>query len=197
MKSILPFALAVFAGAAILFLTGGAAWGVQPADIRPDLKQAQEFYAAGQKHMREGDFTAANDAFEKAEMVLSAVETLPAIPAPEVPAQLPAQQGAGRRGASAVPADTLDPNIYFNLGVGALQKGDFIQAEAAFLRVVDLSPLDKESFYNLGVLYEKYLDRPKDALKYYKRYIDLCAGSARDVETVKGWIKGIKERVRN
>ena len=157
-----------------------------------DIGKAQDFYLEGQRHMRDGNFTAANEAFMKAEIVLRTVSELPQAAALEEIASGP-DTGNGE----AQPAvRSLDPDIYYNLGVGALQKGDFAQAEAAFLRVTELSPLDKEACYNLGVLYEKYLDKPRAAIKYYTRYINLSDSNDRDVGQVKGWIRDIQERAR-
>jgi tetratricopeptide (TPR) repeat protein len=144
--------------------------------------------------MRENNFSAANDAFMKAELTLRSETAAPAV--------LPPEQGRGSaqpNGTENGPAPSkaaIDPNIYYNLGAGALQKGDFIQAEAAFRRVVELVPTDKESCYNLGVLYEKYLNRPKDALKYYLRYVNLSDEKDLDVERVKGWIREINAQAR-
>jgi len=201
MKSVSSVILAAFAGLAVLSIAADPAWSGQPAEGPVHIRQAQEFYSAGQQYMKDGNFTAANDAFMKAELVLSSVETLPEVPeAPDAQPRLqqppPPPQAPQIKSSSVVPAVALDPDIYYNLGVGALQKGDFIQAEAAFLRVVELAPLDKEACYNLGVLYEKYIYRPKDAVSYYKRYIVLSDEGDRDAERVKGWVKEINERAR-
>jgi tetratricopeptide (TPR) repeat protein len=183
------------AGAALMCAAGMRPCAGQQTVDQEYIARAREFYRDGQKHMRSGNFTAANDAFIKAETVLRAEAALPELPlAPE--AQEAAAPTQGGPSAAMKPGQSLDPDIYYNLGVGALQKGDFVQAEAAFLRVAELDPLDKESCYNLGVLYEKYLDKPKEALKYYTRYISLSDESDRDVERVKGWIKEIDQRVR-
>ncbi|MFA6384543.1 MAG: tetratricopeptide repeat protein [Candidatus Omnitrophota bacterium] len=197
MKSGISITKAVFLSLAFMPVIWCAAWGGQPEEGPENIKQAQGFYRAGQKYMRDGNFTAANDAFAKAEFVLSAADPLPitsedAFDAP--PRLLP--QAPRSQALPAVPANALDPDIYYNLGVGALQKGDFVQAEAAFRRVLELSPIDAEACYNLGVLYEKYLDRPKDARVYYTRYINLSDEGDRDAARVKSWIKEIDERAR-
>jgi tetratricopeptide (TPR) repeat protein len=166
----------------------------QQGQSQEDVRKAKDFYREGQRYMREGNFSAANDAFMKAELILRSEEAAPAVLSPE-PSQTSAQPQEQQKNPS--PAKSaIDPNIYYNLGVGALQKGDFIQAEAAFRRVVELVPEDKESCYNLGVLYEKYLNRPKDALKYYLRYVNLCDEHDLDVERVKGWIRDINAQAR-
>ncbi|HOU35705.1 MAG TPA: hypothetical protein PLJ26_01170 [Candidatus Omnitrophota bacterium] len=157
-----------------------------------DLRKAQEFYKSGQRYMLEGDFAAANEEFMKAEIVL---RTAPEMPLPEEDAQ-PYSSAARSPVKTAPQGLPLDPDIYYNLGVGALQKGDFIQAEAAFLRVVELTPLDKDACYNLGVLYEKYLNKPQEAVRFYTRYINLSDAKDTDVEQVRAWIADIKERMK-
>lgn len=197
MKFIPCAARVVFFCCVMVPIAAGQARCGQAAESSGDLGQAQDFYQAGRKHMQEGDFTAANEAFEKAEMALHTADTLPELPAAFDVSVQPLPQPPRSPEPSAAVAGAFDPDIYFNLGVGALQKGDFIQAETAFLRVVDMSPLDKESCYNLGVLYEKYLDRPKDARVYYTRYINLSDDGDPDAGRVKSWIKGIDERARD
>jgi tetratricopeptide (TPR) repeat protein len=192
MRSIKAVFLVSLAGIAALSIAGVPVCFGQDADAQKDIQKAQEFYRAGQKYMLEGDFAAANEEFMKAEIVL---RTSSELPSPAAPRDIPALPVRGQEPAAA-PSRALDPDIYYNLGVGALQKGDFIQAEAAFLRVIELTPLDKEACYNLGVLYEKYIGKPAEALKFYTRYINLSGEGDRDIEQVKGWIKDLKERAR-
>ena len=171
------FAFAVFSLAAELC-------AAQPDQSQEAVQKAKDFYREGQRYMRENNFSAANDAFMKAELTLRSDEAAPMVLSPETKSNpIPAKAA-------------IEPNIYYNLGAGALQKGDFIQAEAAFRHVVELVPTDKESCYNLGVLYEKYLNRPRDALKYYLRYVNLSKGQDLDVERVKGWIREINAQAR-
>jgi tetratricopeptide (TPR) repeat protein len=183
---------AVFAFAVFPLAAGLCA--APQAQSQEAVQKAKDFYREGQRHMRENNFSAANDAFMKAELTLRSEEASSAV--------LPPGQGLGSaqpKGTESSPAPAkaaVDPDIYYNLGAGALQKGDFIQAEAALRRVVELVPTDKEACYNLGVLYEKYLNRPKDALKYYLRYVNLSDEKDLDVERVKGWIREINSQVR-
>ncbi len=178
----------------------------QDEQEQKELGQAREFYRAGQKYMLQGDFASANEEFMKAEIVL---RTSSEVPLPEAPSGgyeafskgSEASSGGSEAPAltqekAAAPGNALDPDIYYNLGVGALQKGDFAQAEAAFLRVAELSPLDKEACYNLGVLYEKYLNKPQEAIRFYTRYVNLSDTGDRDVDRVKGWIADLKERMK-
>jgi len=128
----------------------------QAGQQQTDIDKAQEFYRAGQRYMLEGNFTAANNEFMKAEVVLKAKSEF----AKEASAQEASYQKRPLHRDETASGHALEPDIYYNLGVGALQKGDFIQAEAAFLRVIELMPLDKDACYNLGVLYENTLINP-------------------------------------
>lgn len=189
------FRIAVFAGCALIAFVYPSRVSLCRAQDGPqqkDLRKAQEFYSAGQRYMLAGDFAAANEEFMKAEIVL---RTAPELPHPDDGAQ-PYPSVERTPGRTASPGLPLDPDIYYNLGVGALQKGDFIQAEAAFLRVIELTPLDKDACYNLGVLYEKYLNKPQEAVRFYTRYVNLSDAKDTDVERVKGWIADIKERMK-
>jgi tetratricopeptide (TPR) repeat protein len=185
---------AILVFAAVLPARGQRSFAAQQDQSPESVQKAKDFYREGQRHMREGNFTAANDAFMKAELTLRSEEAAPVVLSPGTGWLSAQPQGAEN---AALPAKAaVDPNIYYNLGVGALQKGDFIQAEAAFRRVVELVPADKESSYNLGVLYEKYLNRPKDALKYYLRYVNLSEPEDLDVERVRAWIREINSQAR-
>lgn len=167
------------------------------------VSRAREFYQAGRGFMRDGNFTAANDAFLKAETILSGGGSvlLDLSPEPSM-ARAPAGNGGPRDASRVQPvpesavSKALGPDIYYNLGVAALEKGDFIQAEAAFRRVVELDPGDKDACYNLGVLYEKFLDDKTRAVKYYLRYVNLAGTESPDAGRVKGWIKIIQDEAR-
>jgi tetratricopeptide (TPR) repeat protein len=180
---------------ACLFQTGARrSCAAQQPQSQETVQKAKDFYREGQRYMREGNFSAANDAFMKAELTLRSEESAPVVFSPGTGRLSAEPQNTDKNAVPAKPA--IDPNIYYNLGAGALQKGDFVQAEAAFRRVVELVPDDKEASYNLGVLYEKYLNRPKDALKYYLRYVNLSDEQDLDVERVKAWIREINSQVR-
>ena len=179
---------------AILCLNLGDCIAAQEDGAQEQVGRAKEFYHAGQKFMREGNFTAANDAFMKAETILRSEGSIVPETAPGPSAAAAITQIVEPPPAPA--SQTLSPDIYYNLGVAALEKGDFIQAEAAFKRVVELDPQDKDACYNLGVLYEKFLNKKKEAVKYYLRYINLSGSESTDVERVKGWVKALEQETR-
>ena len=71
------------------------------------------------------------------------------------------------------------------------RNGMFLEAEAAYLKAVTAEPQYALAHYNLGVLYELYLQRLDDALRHFERYQALY-GEDRQVEK---WITDLKRRV--
>lgn len=82
-------------------------------------------------------------------------------------------------------------HIQNNLGIAYRQRGDLVAAERAYRRAIQLRPDFPDPYYNLGVLYDLYLNRGKDALKYYREYLAL---HGRD-EDVEMWVEDL-ERAR-
>lgn len=70
--------------------------------------------------------------------------------------------------------------------------GEFTKAEDLLRRAEVLEPNHPLVNYNLGVLYELYLQEYSLAIKYYQRYVAVSA--ADDVETVKRWIQMLERK---
>lgn len=70
--------------------------------------------------------------------------------------------------------------------------GEFAKAEDLLRRAEAIQPDNPLVNYNLGVLYELYLQEYSLAIKHYERYVSLS--SADDVETVKRWIKLLERK---
>jgi Tfp pilus assembly protein PilF len=64
--------------------------------------------------------------------------------------------------------------------------GEFSKAEDLLRRAEAIQPDHPLVNYNLGVLYELYLQEYSLAIKHYERYVSVS--NADDVETVKRWI---------
>ena len=77
--------------------------------------------------------------------------------------------------------------LHYNLGVVYTQKRDFQKAIVEFQKVLEYSPEDAESNYNLGVIYGEYLNDRQKALKYFKKFLTLSPSDA-DAERVKKYI---------
>jgi len=83
----------------------------------------------------------------------------------------------------------INPNFIDALLQQALiyqDQGDFTKAEDLLRRAEAVEPNHPLVNYNLGVLYELYLQDYPLAIKHYKRYITVS--KADDVETVQRWI---------
>ena len=77
------------------------------------------------------------------------------------------------------------------LGMLLRRQGKFSEAEAAYRRAIDANPDYALAHYNLGVLYELYLQRLDDALVHFEKYQSLNGGD----KQVERWITDLKRRV--
>jgi tetratricopeptide (TPR) repeat protein len=77
------------------------------------------------------------------------------------------------------------------LGQLLRRNGDFSGAEAAYLKAVTVHPDYALAHYNLGVLYELYLQRLDAALKHFEAYQALV-GEDKQVEK---WIADLRRRL--
>lgn len=159
------------------------------------LEKAKDYFSLGQLFIKNGNYSAANAEFAKAELMLQEASM--------TPAENEIRQKATEKDESKqvekamtyyleeIKKETSSPDYYYNLGVDYLNKGQFVLAEESFKLVVNLNPLDKDACYNLGILYENYLGNKEKARKYYQQYLNI-APDAPDAQQVKGWIKQIK-----
>ncbi len=77
------------------------------------------------------------------------------------------------------------------LGMLLRRNGNFLEAEAAYLKAVTVSPDYALAHYNLGVLNELYLQRLDTALQHFETYQALV-GEDKQVER---WIADLRRRV--
>ncbi len=88
----------------------------------------------------------------------------------------------------------LDPNhpaALNQMGMLLRRNGKFLEAEAAYLKAVTVSPDYALAHYNLGVLNELYLQRLDVALQHFETYQTLV-GEDKQVEK---WIADLRRRV--
>jgi tetratricopeptide (TPR) repeat protein len=88
----------------------------------------------------------------------------------------------------------LDPDhapALNQLGMLLRRNGEFLEAEAAYLKAVTASPDYALAHYNLGVLNELYLQRLDSALQHFERYQELAG----EDERVEKWITDLQRRV--
>ena len=79
------------------------------------------------------------------------------------------------------------------LGVVQRRQGRFNDAERSYLAAIAADPDYSNAHFNLGVLYELYLQRPELALDQYARYRELQAGEPGAVDVDK-WMTDLKRR---
>jgi tetratricopeptide (TPR) repeat protein len=89
---------------------------------------------------------------------------------------------------------SIDPNNAVALNQQGLlhrKNGNFIEAEAAYLKAVTASPDYALAYYNLGVLNELYLQRLDAALQHFETYQTLVG----EDKQVAKWITDLRRRV--
>ncbi|MBI3812235.1 MAG: tetratricopeptide repeat protein [Nitrospirae bacterium] len=83
------------------------------------------------------------------------------------------------------------PELYNNLAIAYREHGDFKKAEETYRRAITLDPKFATAYYNLGVLYDLYLNQPSDAMRNYREYEKLAGQN----QTVDVWIADLEQRV--
>ncbi len=77
-------------------------------------------------------------------------------------------------------------------GLLSMQRGAFREAEQDLLLAVTVMPDFHLAHYNLGVLYELYLQDYDAAIEHYEHYV--AQSKEQDVDTVKRWIKLLERK---
>ncbi|MBI3610735.1 MAG: tetratricopeptide repeat protein [Nitrospirae bacterium] len=94
------------------------------------------------------------------------------------------------RAPEASPARPVFPELYNNLAIAYREQGDFQKAEKIYRKAMALNPKFAPVYYNLGVLYDLYLNQPKEAVRYYQNYEALAGKN----QTVDIWIADLEQR---
>ena len=81
------------------------------------------------------------------------------------------------------------------LGVVQRRQGRFAEAEKAYLQSIAAEEGYAPAWFNLGVLYELYLQRPELAVDRYTRYRALAADGP-DAGNVDKWIADLQRRAK-
>ncbi len=92
---------------------------------------------------------------------------------------------------AALALDANHPAALNQLGMLLRRNGNFLEAEAAYLKAVTVSPEYALAHYNLGVLNELYLQRLQAALQHFKNYQSLAG----EDKQVAKWIKDLTRRI--
>jgi tetratricopeptide (TPR) repeat protein len=91
----------------------------------------------------------------------------------------------------ALALDASHPAALNQLGMLLRKNGNFLEAEAAYMKAVTVSPEYALAHYNLGVLYELYLQRLDKALQHFAAYQSIVG----DDKQVEKWINDLTRRV--
>jgi tetratricopeptide (TPR) repeat protein len=173
------------------FLEGSGAWN-DPEEM-PASSRVQREYQAALQYMETGDGATAMLQFE------DFVASNPRWPGGYV--NLAILYDADERTDEAVEllnhAVSIDPEFVpalNHLGVIKRRQGDFKGAEQAWLRATRISPQYEYAWYNLGVLYELYMQDLRAALDHFRRYQELAVQAGGDPK-VAGWITDLERRV--
>lgn len=80
-------------------------------------------------------------------------------------------------------------SAYLLIALAEREAGQFANAEVTYRAAMGLAPKDDRIQLNLGILLDLYMQRPDEALVYYKAYQDL---QKEPNPKVKGWIAGME-----
>jgi Flp pilus assembly protein TadD len=83
-----------------------------------------------------------------------------------------------------------DSELYNNIAIAYREHGEFKKAEESYRKAIGLNPKFASAHYNLGVLYDLYLNRPREAVRFYQDYEKLVGKN----ETVDVWIMDLEKR---
>jgi len=89
----------------------------------------------------------------------------------------------------------INPNnvdALIQIAASSQKKGEFKKVEKYLLTAEAIDKSNDTVQYNLGVLYELYLQQYDDAISHYENYIALSSND--DTETVKRWIKLLERK---
>ena len=78
-------------------------------------------------------------------------------------------------------------DMHYNLGVILTEQNKFSPAIAEFKKVLELKPNDKESHYNLAIIYDEHLKDNQKALEHYRAYLKI-APEGNDSQKVRKWV---------
>ena len=92
---------------------------------------------------------------------------------------------------AALAIDPNNPAALNQKGLLLRKNGNFLDAEAAYLKAVTASPDYALAHYNLGVLNELYLQRLDAAMQHFEIYLSLVG----DDDQVDKWISDLRRRV--
>lgn len=95
--------------------------------------------------------------------------------------------------ARATSADGRNAFAWGWLGILYRESGDYVHAEQAYRKAIELKPEDAAAHLNLAILYDAYLGRPAEALAQYREY-QRIAGNGNLMVGV--WMRQLEARLQ-
>ena len=180
------------------------------------IKQAESHYKKGKEYFLKGDYYKANEEFKKAQGLLAKNKKGKNAKKHYVENKSHSKvkshskiENIAKRAKEAVSRgndnDAIkyylellafmpdNPDVHYNLGVEYLRKRDYFNATQEFMQVLKLNPKDANACYNLGILYEVFLNDKRMANVYYKKYLAMSR-DAPDKKMVRGWIDSLESK---
>lgn len=87
--------------------------------------------------------------------------------------------------------DNAQVTAYNELGFLYRRSGRFADAAAMYTAGLKINPNAEDIHWNLGILYDRYLPNPAQALLHFERYRELTRSDDRQLE---GWIDALREQ---
>ena len=92
----------------------------------------------------------------------------------------------------ALALNPLNNDAYIQYGMFLREHGRFADAEAAYLKALEVWPHNAAAHRNLGILYDLYMGKFDAAMKHYEMVLKLSSEPNKEVE---GWIIDLKRRL--
>lgn len=181
---------------------------------RTNMGTAEYYYLKGKQDLLSGNYEEADEAFKEAEKLLSEIETKGK---KEEVSSIKKDRGVIEgedvlnKAKAAFQEEKLDqalnlyqlaseiypgnPDIHYNSGVIYLRKSDYLNATGEFETVISLDSEDSEAYYNLGIIYENFLNNKKKALNYYEKYLS-CNLDSKEKKEVEAWVDKLRREVK-
>ena len=202
----LPMPMDVKRNSVVFFLVCALACA-PPAAAGSDISDAEYYYLQGKRFIMEGDYKRANESFKKAQSVLGEIAGESAADTGEKAENVPEKRfvwekakimyergdisGAAELYSQALKLYPRNYDLRYNLGVAYLKMKEYSKAAKEFKTVVARNSNDREAHYNLGIIYENYLNNKEKAVYYYKNYLKYAVDEE-EKDKVRLWVKELQ-----